>query len=103
MKMRYTVSKVLRKEQETTQEQQSRTGYRTLMNFLKLRKLKVRGITNVHKVMLLAVTAYNLKKYMSQMCRMAKTAVIPMRKAAINSNNFLQIPISAYALSTNFY
>lgn len=61
----------------------------TLMNFLKLRKLRVRGIISVHKVMLLAATVYNLKKYMRQTYSRTKAAVIRMEKAAFNSKHLL--------------
>ena len=61
----------------------------TLMNFLKLRKLRVRGITSVHKVMLLAATVYNLKKYMRQIGGSTKAAVIQMEKAVFNSKSIL--------------
>ena len=36
----------------------------TLTQFMGLRKLNTRGISNAHKCMLVAAMAYNLKKYL---------------------------------------
>lgn len=52
----------------------------TLMNYLGIRKLRVRGIVAVNKVMLLAATVYNLKKLMNHFSSQSKAAVQSIRK-----------------------
>lgn len=52
----------------------------TLMNYLGLRKLRVRGIVAVNKAMLLAAMVYNLKKLMNHTARKSKAAAQSIRK-----------------------
>lgn len=60
----------------------------TLMNFLGLRKLRVRGIKTVNKNMLLAATVYNLKKYMRQFNGKNAAVIECIQKAILNSKKF---------------
>jgi transposase len=57
----------------------------TLINFLGLRKINTRGIKQAQKVMLLAATAYNLKKLLSFKPKKIQTAVMILSKPAISA------------------
>lgn len=46
-----------------------------LINYYGMRKINVKGIKGAHKVMLLAATAYNLKKWMKYISKKVKTQV----------------------------
>ncbi|MFC0610501.1 IS1182 family transposase, partial [Rufibacter quisquiliarum] len=54
----------------------------TLINFLGLRKINTRVIKQAHKVMLLAATAYNLKKLLNFKPRESQTAVMALPRAS---------------------
>ena len=53
----------------------------TLINFLGLRKINTRGIRQAHKVMLLAATAYNLKKLLNFKPKERQTAVMALTRS----------------------
>ena len=53
----------------------------TLTQFMGMRKINTRGITNANKVMLMAAMAYNLKKYL----KFTKNKVETLSKAAENA------------------
>jgi hypothetical protein len=50
----------------------------TLINFMALRKINTRGIKQAFKVMLLAATAYNLKKLLHFIPKRRQTAVMAL-------------------------
>ncbi len=52
----------------------------TLINFMGLRKINTRGLQVAHKVMLLAATAYNLKKLLNFSLSKSQSAVIALPK-----------------------
>ncbi len=52
----------------------------TLINFLGLRKINTKGIRQAHKVMLLAATAYNLKKLLLFKPKIRQTAVMALNR-----------------------
>jgi transposase len=55
----------------------------TLINFLGLRKINTRGIKQAHKVMLLAATAYNLKKLLHLKPKKCQPAVMALSRPAL--------------------
>lgn len=52
----------------------------TLINFLGLRKINTKGIQQAHKVLLLAATAYNLKKLLRFKPKIRQTAVMALTR-----------------------
>jgi len=52
----------------------------TLINFMGLRKINTRGIKQAHKVMLLAATAYNLKKLLNFKPAKSRSAVMALSR-----------------------
>lgn len=53
----------------------------TLVNYLAMRRVNTRGISQANKCMLMAAVAYNLKKLMKWREQKRKTAVMTMKKA----------------------
>jgi transposase len=71
----------------------------TLMNYLGLRKLRVRGIIAVNKVMLLAATVYNLKKYINHIRRETEDALQSIKNTVLESLISIRIHLEIFKRS----
>jgi len=64
----------------------------TLINYGGMRKINTRGIEQANKVMIMAASAYNLKKLMNHIEKHRKIAAMAIRKVIINQvENFVFI------------
>lgn len=62
----------------------------TLINYLGMRRINIRGIKLANKCMIMAAIAYNLKKLLKWTVRKVQTGVMPMKKAINNIFLFIR-------------
>ena len=66
----------------------------TLTEFMGMRKVNTRGIANANKGMLMAATAYNLKKFLKFIKKDVKSVSISAEKHLLNHLALLQLILS---------
>ena len=59
----------------------------TLINFLNMKKINSRGMTQANKHVLMAALTYNLKKYLNFERRIIKTGALAISKSAVDMGN----------------
>ena len=71
----------------------------TLTQFMGLRKVYTKGIKQAHKIMLMAAVAYNLKKYMKFMRKVAESGVQAVETLCLNLKEYTWLILSQFKLS----
>ena len=74
----------------------------TLTQFMGLRKVFTKGITQAHKIMLMAAVAYNIKKYLKFTQKIAQNGVQAMEVFCSNLKKQIALTLSNYKLSENY-